>query len=145
MAATFNREIVERGAQITAYETRAVIFHGISHQLWMLVCDARWSRQWESYGEDTYLNAQMGTATVRGYQGSDRNSVRNSNIAACLKHYLGYGVPVSGKDRTPAVISESELREKFYEPFRAAIVDGGALSIMVNSGIINGVSTLPIT
>jgi beta-glucosidase len=141
MAATFNREIVERGAQITAYETRASNIPWNFSPTMDVGRDARWSRQWESYGEDTYLNAQMGTATVRGYQGSDRNSVRNSNIAACLKHYLGYGVPVSGKDRTPAVISESELREKFYEPFRAAIVDGGALSIMVNSGIINGVST----
>ena len=141
MAATFNRELVERGAQITAYEVRASNIPWNFSPTMDIGRDARWSRQWESFGEDTYLNAQMGTATVRGYQGSDRNSVLNSNIAACLKHYLGYGVPISGKDRTPAVISESELREKYYEPFRAAIVDGGALSIMVNSGIINGVST----
>jgi len=103
--------------------------------------DARWSRQWESFGEDAYLNAQMAVASVKGFQGADRNAVGNNNVAACLKHYLGYGVPVSGKDRTPAVISESDLREKFFEPFRAAVVQGGALSVMVNSGIINGVST----
>src|SRR5690606_34794933 len=83
----------------------------------------------------------MGTATVRGYQGNDRNNVVNSNLAACIKHYMGYGVPVSGKDRTPAVISEIDLREKHFEPFRKAIVEGGALSLMVNSGTINGVST----
>jgi beta-glucosidase len=103
--------------------------------------DARWSRQWESYGEDSYLNAEMGTVTVQGYQGYDRNRVINSNLAACIKHYMGYGVPVSGKDRTPAVISEIDLREKHFEPFRSAIIEGGALSLMVNSGIINGVST----
>lgn len=141
MAATFNRELVEKGAQITAYETRASNIPWNFSPTMDVGRDARWSRQWESYGEDTYLNGQMGKATVLGYQGSDRNNVQNSNIAACLKHYLGYGVPVSGKDRTPAVISESELREKFYEPFRIAIVEGGALSLMVNSGIINGVST----
>jgi beta-glucosidase len=102
--------------------------------------DARWSRQWESFGEDVYLNAEMAVASTFGFQGEDRNNVGNSHIAVCLKHYMGYGVPVSGKDRTPAVISESDLREKYFEPFRAA-VEAGALSVMVNSGIINGVST----
>ncbi|NLZ94837.1 MAG: beta-glucosidase, partial [Bacteroidales bacterium] len=103
--------------------------------------DARWSRIWESFGEDTYMNAEMGTAVVRGYQGDNHNAVGSNHTAACLKHYIGYGAPVSGKDRTPAIISENDLREKFFEPFRAAIVDGNALSIMVNSGMINGVST----
>lgn len=141
MAATFNRELVKRGAQITAYEVRASNIPWNFSPTMDIGRDARWSRQWESYGEDVYLNAEMGTIVVDGYQGDDRNSVENSNIAACIKHYMGYGVPVSGKDRTPAVISESELREKYFEPFRNAIVEGGALSIMVNSGIINGVST----
>jgi beta-glucosidase len=103
--------------------------------------DARWSRQWESYGEDPYLNARMAVASVKGFQGPDHNNIGRDYIAACIKHYMGYGVPVSGKDRTPAVISERELREKFFEPFRASIVEGKALSLMVNSGIINGVST----
>lgn len=141
MAATFNRELVKRGAQITAYEVRASNIPWNFSPTMDIGRDARWSRQWESYGEDVYLNAEMGTVVVGGYQGDDRNSVENSNIAACIKHYMGYGVPVSGKDRTPSVISESELREKYFEPFRNAIVEGGALSIMVNSGIINGVST----
>jgi beta-glucosidase len=141
MAATFNRELVSRGAQITAYETRASNIPWNFSPTMDIGRDARWSRQWESYGEDVYLNAELGAIVVKGYQGDNRNSVQNSYIAACIKHYMGYGVPVSGKDRTPAVISESELREKYFEPFRNAIVEGGALSLMVNSGIINGVST----
>ena len=141
MAATFNRELVRRGAQITAYETRASNIPWNFSPTMDIGRDARWSRQWESYGEDVFLNSEMGTIVVRGYQGDNRNSVENSYLAACIKHYMGYGVPVSGKDRTPAVISESELREKYFEPFRNAIVEGGALSLMVNSGIINGVST----
>lgn len=141
MAATFNREMVKEGAHITAYETRASNTPWVFSPTMDIGRDARWSRQWESYGEDSYLNAEMGVAAVRGYQGDNKNNVHNSNLAACIKHFMGYGVPVSGKDRTPAVISEIELREKHFEPFRAAIVEGGALSLMVNSGIINGVST----
>lgn len=141
MAATFNRDLVERGAQINAYETRASNIPWVFSPTMDISRDVRWARIWESYGEDAYLNAEMGAATVLGYQGSDRNKVLNSNLAACIKHFMGYGVPVSGKDRTPAVISEADLREKHFEPFRAAIEEGGALSLMVNSGIINGVST----
>lgn len=141
MAATFNPQLVEKGSQISAYETRASNIPWTFNPTMDLGRDARWSRQWESYGEDAYLNATMAVASVRGFQGENRNSVGKDQIAACIKHYMGYGVPVSGKDRTPAVISESDLREKFFEPFRASIVDGGALSLMVNSGIINGVST----
>lgn len=81
--------------------------------------DARWSRQWESYGEKMpYLNARMAVASVKGFQGPDHSNIGRDYIAACIKHYMGYGVPVSGKDRTPAVISERELREKFFEPFK---------------------------
>lgn len=141
MAATLNRSLVERGAQITAYETRASNIPWAFSPTMDLGRDSRWSRIWESYGEDTYVNAEMAATVVRGYQGENRNNVQNSYMAACVKHYLGYGVPVSGKDRTPAIISESDLREKFFEPFRSAIVEGGALSLMVNSGTINGVST----
>jgi beta-glucosidase len=141
MAATFNTALMEEGSRISAYETRASNIPWTFSPTMDLGRDARWPRQWESYGEDAYLNARMAVASTLGFQGSDRNSVGNQHIAACLKHYLGYGVPVSGKDRTPALISESELREKYFEPFRAAITEGGALSVMVNSGIINGVST----
>lgn len=141
MAATFNTLLMEQGSQVSAYETRASNIPWTFNPTMDLGRDARWSRQWESYGEDAYLNARMAVASVKGFQGLDRNNVDKNHIAACVKHYMGYGVPVSGKDRTPAVISESDLREKFFEPFRAAIVEGGALSLMVNSGIINGVST----
>jgi len=141
MAATFNTALMEEGSRISAYETRSSNIPWTFAPTIDLGRDARWSRQWESYGEDAYLNARMAVASTRGFQGSDRNSVGNQHIAACPKHYLGYGVPVSGKDRTPAVISESELREKYFEPFRAAITEGGALSIMVSSGIINGLPT----
>jgi beta-glucosidase len=141
MAATFNTALTEEGSRISAYETRASNIPWTFNPTMDLGRDARWSRQWESYGEDPYLNARMAVASVKGFQGPDHNNIGRDYIAACIKHYMGYGVPVSGKDRTPAVISESELREKFFEPFRASIVEGKALSLMVNSGIINGVST----
>lgn len=141
MAATFNRNLVLKGAQVTAYETRASNIGWNFSPTMDLGRDARWSRIWESFGEDSYVNAQMGKAVVQGYQGDNRNAIAPNNIAACLKHYTGYGVPISGKDRTPAIISENDLREKYFEPFRVAIKEGGALSLMVNSGMINGVST----
>lgn len=141
MAASFNTNLMKEGSRITAYETRASNIPWTFAPTMDLGRDARWSRQWESYGEDAYLNAQMGLASTLGFQGDDRNNVCSHRIAACVKHYMGYGVPVSGKDRTPALISESELREKYFEPFRTSIVEGGALSLMVNSGIINNVST----
>ncbi len=141
MAATFNTALMENGSRISAYETRASNIPWTFNPTMDLGRDARWPRQWESFGEDPYLNARMAVASVRGFQGPDHNNVGSNYIAACIKHYMGYGVPVSGKDRTPALISESELREKFFEPFRASVVDGKALSLMVNSGIINGVST----
>lgn len=141
MAATFNTELMKEGSRISAYETRASNIPWTFSPTMDLGRDARWPRQWESFGEDAYLNARMAVASVQGFQGVNRNQVSSSSIAACVKHYMGYGVPVSGKDRTPAVISETDLREKHFEPFRAAIVEGGALSLMVNSGIVNGVST----
>lgn len=141
MAASFNTDLMKEGSRITAYETRASNIPWTFAPTMDLGRDARWSRQWESYGEDAYLNAQMGLASTLGFQGDDRDHVGSHHIAACAKHYMGYGVPVSGKDRTPALISESELRGKYFEPFRTNIAEGGALSIMVNSGIINGVST----
>ena len=141
MAATFNTALTEEGSRISAYETRASNIPWTFNPTMDLGRDARWSRQWESYGEDPYLNARMAVASVKGFQGPDHNNIGRDYIAACIKHYMGYGVPVSGKDRTPALISESELREKFFEPFRASIVEGKAVSLMVNSGVINGVST----
>lgn len=137
MAATFNRDLVERSAEISAYETRASCIPWSFAPVVDLGRDPRWPRMWESYGEDCYVNSEMGKAVVAGFQGGDPNDIGKYNVAACLKHYMGYGVPVSGKDRTPSSISRSDMREKHFAPFYAA-VQRGALSIMVNSGIDNG-------
>ena len=140
MGATFNTALMEEGSRISAYETRASNIPYTFAPTMDLIRDQRWSRHWESYSEDTYLTAQMALASLKGFQGDDYNNIGKNHVAVSLKHYMGYGVPVSGKDRTPAIISESDLREKFFEPFRQAI-EAGALSVMINSGHINGVST----
>lgn len=137
MGATFNRELVRRGAEISAYETKAGCIPWTYAPVVDLGRDPRWPRMWENYGEDCLMNAEMGVEAVKGFQGKDPNHIGPYNVAACLKHYMGYGVPVSGKDRTPSSISRSDLREKHFAPFLAA-VKAGALSIMVNSGVDNG-------
>lgn len=137
MGASFNRGLVHRAAQISAYESRAASIPWIYAPIMDIGRDSRWSRLWESFGEDAYLNGAMAAEMVRGYQGDDPNHIGLFNVAACAKHYMGYGAPRSGKDRTPAVIAPNELREKYFEPFRQA-VKAGALSLMVNSGSING-------
>ena len=137
MGAAFNRELTEKAAAISAYETKAGCIPWTYAPVVDLGRDPRWSRMWENYGEDCYVNAEMGKASVRGFQGSDPNHIGEYNVAACMKHYMGYGVPVSGKDRTPSSISRSDMREKHFAPFLAA-VRAGALSVMVNSGVDNG-------
>lgn len=137
MAASFNKNLVHQAAEITAYETRASCIPWTYAPTMDVGRDPRWSRMWESYGEDTHVNAVMGAEAVRGFQGEDPNNIGEYHIAACPKHYLGYGVPVSGKDRTPSSITESDMRERYFEPFREAI-EAGALSIMVNSASNNG-------
>ena len=138
MGAAFNRELTEKAAAISAYETKAGCIPWTYAPVVDLGRDPRWSRMWENYGEDCYVNAEMGKASVRGFQGSGPNHIGEYNVAACMKHYMGYGVPVSGKDRTPSSISRSDMREKHFAPFLAAIRQG-ALSVMVNSGVDNGV------
>lgn len=137
MGASFNRELVRRGAEISAYETKAGCIPWTYAPVVDLGRDPRWPRMWENYGEDCYVNAEMGVAAVKGFQGEDLNHIGEYRVAACMKHYMGYGVPVSGKDRTPSSISRSDLREKHFAPFLAA-VKAGALSVMVNSGVDNG-------
>lgn len=137
MGASFNRELVRRGAEISAYETKAGCIPWTYAPVVDLGRDPRWPRMWENYGEDCYVNAEMGVAAVKGFQGEDPNHIGEYRVAACMKHYMGYGVPVSGKDRTPSSISRSDLREKHFAPFLAA-VKAGALSVMVNSGVDNG-------
>ena len=138
MGATFNRSLVRRGAEISAYETKAGCIPWTYAPVVDLGRDPRWPRMWENYGEDCYVNAEMGVEAVKGFQGDDPNHIGEYNVAACMKHYMGYGVPVSGKDRTPSSISRSDMREKHFAPFLAAIRQG-ALSVMVNSGVDNGV------
>ena len=137
MGATFNRELTRRGAEISAYETKAGCIPWTYAPVVDLGRDPRWPRMWENYGEDCYVNAEMGKAAVAGFQGDDPNHIGEYNVAACMKHYMGYGVPVSGKDRTPSSISRSDMREKHFAPFLEAIRNG-ALSVMVNSGVDNG-------
>ncbi|MFV0553329.1 MAG: glycoside hydrolase family 3 N-terminal domain-containing protein [Mangrovibacterium sp.] len=140
MAASFNTDLVFQAGEITAYESRAACIPWTYAPTMDLGRDPRWARLWESYGEDSHMNAVMGATSVRGLQGENPNQVDAYHMAACAKHYMGYGAPHSGKDRTPAYIPYNLLREKFFEPFRQA-VEAGVLSIMVNSASINGVST----
>ena len=137
MGAAFNRELTRRGAEISAYETKAGCIPWTYAPVVDLGRDPRWSRMWENYGEDCYVNAEMGVAATRGFQGDDPNHIGPNHVAACVKHYMGYGVPVSGKDRTPSAIPRTDLREKHFAPFLAAI-RAGALSLMVNSAVDNG-------
>ena len=137
MAAAFNRELTKRCAEITAYENRACCVSWTYAPVMDLGRDPRWPRMWESFGEDAYVNAQMAVQAVRGLQGDNPNKVDKYHISSCIKHFMGYGVPVSGKDRTPSSITDIDLREKHFAPFLAAI-RAGALSLMVNSGNNNG-------
>ncbi len=137
VGASFNPALAREAAEITAYETRAANCPWTYSPTVDLTRDPRWSRVWENYGEDPLVNAIMGAQQVKGFQGENPNNIGKHNIATSVKHYLGYGAPRTGKDRTPAYISPSDLREKFFEPFRACI-EAGALTVMVNSGSING-------
>ncbi len=138
LAATFNREYPRIMGEVTAYETRACLVPWTFAPVMDLGRDPRWPRMWESYGEDVYMNSTMAVESVKGLQGPDPNQVDEFRIASCIKHYMGYGVPVSGKDRTPSSIASRDLREKYFEPFKECI-ESGALSLMVNSASNNGI------
>ncbi len=131
LAASFNTELAYQMGEITAYETKACGIPWNFSPVLDLGADPRFSRQYEGFGEDPYLISQMGVEVVKGYE--------KNGIASCLKHYMGYSVPFSGKDRTPAYIPDHILREYHLEPFKKAI-EAGASSLMVNSAIINGES-----
>lgn len=137
VAATFNRGIARRSAEATAYETRAVSVPWTYSPTVDLGRDARWPRIWENFGEDCYLSSEMGKVMVYGFQGEDPNNIDQYHIATSMKHFMGYGVPWTGKDRTPAYISPADLREKHFAPFLAGI-RAGALTVMVNSASVNG-------
>ncbi len=138
MAATFNRALVRTGAQVCAYESRATSIPWLFNPVMDLARISTWSRIWESFGEDPYVNGAMAVEVVKGYQGEDPNHIGKNGTAACLKHFMAYGNPTSGQDRTPATINPMDLREKYFMPYKMAI-QAGALSVMVNSGVVNGV------
>ncbi len=139
MAATWNPELMKRDGEVTACEVRA---SGIPWNFNPVLGVGRqplWPRFWETFGEDPYLTSEMGAAYIKGLEGENNNIVENDKVAACMKHYLGYSFPLSGKDRTPAWIPDRMLREIFLPPFKAA-VDAGVHTVMVNSSEINGIS-----
>lgn len=138
LGASFNPQLAHDAAVVTAYETRAANCPWTYSPTVDMARDPRWSRVWENYGEDCLVNAVMGSAAVRGFQGDDPNHIPADRIATSVKHYMGYSQARTGKDRTPAYIPVSELREKCFAPFKAC-VEAGALTIMVNSGSVNGV------
>ena len=138
LAASFNPQLAYEAARITAYETRAGSCPWTFSPTVDMARDPRWSRVWENFGEDCLVNAVMGSEAIRGYQGEDPNHIPANRIATSVKHYMGYSSARTGKDRTPAYIPESELREKCFAPFKAC-VEAGALTVMVNSGSVNGV------
>lgn len=138
IAASFNPELAYEAARVTAYETRAANCPWTYSPTVDMARDPRWSRVWENFGEDCLVNSIMGSSAVRGYQGDDPNHIPADRVATSVKHYMGYSMSRTGKDRTPAYISVSDLREKCFAPFKEC-VEAGALTIMVNSGSINGV------
>ena len=138
LGASFNTELARRGAEITAYESRAANCPWVYNPVVDLSRDPRWPRVYESFGEDAIVNAKMVVAEVRGYQGDDNNHIDQYHVGTSTKHYFAYGAPWSGKDRTPAYLSPQMIREKYFEPFKQAAL-AGTLTIMVNSSSINGV------
>ena len=138
IGATFNTELAKTGAEITAYECRAGNCPWVYNPVVDLSRDPRWPRVWESFGEDAIVNARMVEAEIKGYQGDDPNHIDKYHVGTSTKHYFAYGAPWSGKDRTPAYLSPQMIREKYFEPFKAAAL-AGTLTMMVNSGSVNGV------
>lgn len=136
MASSFNCELEKQAGEICSKEVRT---SGIPWNFYPVLDVGRnpiWPRYWETFGEDTFLVAEMGKAYIQGAQADDMS--RDDKVAICLKHYVGYSMPINGKDRTPAWIGERSLREYFLPPFKSA-VECGAESIMINSGEIDGI------
>ena len=140
LGATFNREYAAMMGRAMAYETRAAQCPWVFSPVMDLGRDPRWPRHWESWGEDPYLQAEMARVETIALQGSDPNHIGLENVAVSIKHFMGYGVPHTGKDRTPAYIAENDLREKYFRPFKECFL-AGALTAMVNSASINGIPT----
>ena len=140
LAATFDTRHAANMGAVMAYETRAAMCPWIFSPVMDLGRDPRWPRIWESYGEDSYLQSVMSVAETRAIQGEAPNHIGPDKVAACIKHYMAYGAPFTGKDRTPAILAEHDMREKYFRPFKEC-AEAGALSVMVNSASINGIPT----
>lgn len=138
LGASFNTELARRGAEITAYESRAANCPWVYNPVVDLSRDPRWPRVYESFGEDAIVNSKMVVAEIRGYQGDDNNHIDQYHVGTSTKHYFAYGAPWTGKDRTPAYLSPQLIREKYFEPFKQAAL-AGTLTMMVNSASVNGV------
>ncbi len=138
VAASWNPAHARKMGEITAYETRASNVPWTFSPVLDLGLDPRFPRQYEGFGEDPYVGAVFGRELIKGYEGDDNNIANPTKIAACMKHFLGYSAPISGKDRTPAYIPDNVLREYHVPAFQAAI-DAGVHTVMINSGIINNV------
>ena len=138
LAASFNTELARIGAEITAYESRAANCPWVYNPVVDLGRDPRWPRIWESFGEDAIVNSKMVVAQMKGYQGDDPNHIDRFHVGTSTKHYFAYGAPWTGKDRTPAYLNPQIIREKYFEPFKAAAL-AGTLTMMVNSASVNGV------
>ena len=138
MASTWNPDLLRLTSEITAVEVRA---SGIPWNFNPVLDSGRqplWPRLWETFGEDALLTTAMGVAYVKGQEGDANDISAPDRVACCLKHYIGYGHPVSGKDRTPAWIPDHYLRQYILPPYIAAVA-AGAHTVMVNSGDINGI------
>lgn len=140
MAATFQPEYVRLMGEAMGYETRRAMIPWVFSPVMDLMRDPNWPRDWESWGEDPYLQSVMASTEVKALQGGDPNHVDGEHVGVSIKHFMAYGAPRTGKDRTPAYVSISDLREKFFAPFKAS-AEAGALTVMVNSASINGVPT----
>ena len=135
-AAAWDPELVESCARVAAAEASAAGFHWTFAPMMDIARDPRWGRIAEGFGEDPYLASRLAAAMVRGFQGDDLSSPHS--IAACAKHFAGYGAAEGGRDYNTAVIPEGLLRDVYLPPFKAA-VESGAASVMTSFNEINGV------
>ena len=138
LAATFDTELVEQVYSITAREIRARGAHHVLSPVVDIALDPRWGRIEETYGEDPYLVSRMGVAAVKGFQG-DSFPIADDKVVATLKHMTGHGQPEGGMNVGPSQVSDRELYERFFPPFKAAIKEGNAASVMASYNEIDGV------
>lgn len=138
LAATRNPDLVKKVGEITAYEVRASGIPWNFNPVLDMGRNPLWPRLWETYGEDPYLASVLAEAYVKGQEGDLNDIGADEKVAACMKHYIGYSFPLSGKDRTPAWIPERMLRDYFLPSFKKA-VEAGIHTVMVNSSEVNGI------